>query len=147
MYCVLSGDISGDYEKYINNMEYKKVNVTLPKFKTEFSTEASDVLKTLGINAAFDQNSQTPHFAPMFNDTVNNQTNVYIDKAIQKVYIDVNEEGTEAAAVTAITMNAMSALEKPEKVYEFKADKPFTYFIRDNSTGEILFMGEYAYTE
>jgi serpin B len=70
-----------------------------------------------------------------------------MDKIIQKAYISVDEEGTEAAALTAITLvGSALQLPKPEEIFEFKADKPFTYFIRDNVTGEILFMGEYAYT-
>jgi serpin B len=68
--------------------------------------------------------------------------NVYMNRIIQKTYISIDEEGTETSAATEWVVAGCSF----EEIFEFKADKPFTYFIRDNVTGEILFMGEYAYT-
>ena len=68
----------------------------------------------------------------------------YIDKVLHKTYIDVDENGTEAAAVTAVITEATSLMPDlgPK---EFVADKPFTFVIADGK--EILFMGEYAYAK
>ena len=64
--------------------------------------------------------------------------------ALHKTYIKVDEKGTEAAAVTALAGGASSAPPDPIVV---KFDTPFTYVIRDDANGEILFMGEYAFVE
>ena len=67
--------------------------------------------------------------------------NVKVIDGIQKTYIKVDEKGTEAAAVTGIMAGATSA--KPLEPIEFKFDKPFTYVIKDKTSGEVLFMGEF----
>ncbi len=121
-----------------NLMEYRKVNLSFPKFKIEFSAEISPVLKALGIKSAFSD----ANFKKMFDK----DANTAISNVLHKTYIDVDEEGTEAAAVTAIMM-AGSAMPKPEEIIEFKADRPFTFLIRDNISGETFFIGEYAFAE
>lgn len=145
MYVALTGDKSADIEKYIDLMHLEEVNVTMPKFKTEYSVNAAGMLKNMGIQKAFA--ADAPHFAKMFNSAVNDSENICISDVLHKTYIDVDEEGTEAAAVTAIMMNATAAPSMPQKIYEFRADKPFTYMIRDDETGDILFMGEYAFAD
>lgn len=122
----------------INKMEYKKVAVSMPKFKTEFLKNFSDVLKQMGITKAF---SGTADFSNMFDNV-----EAYISDVIHKTFIEVDENGTEAAAATVILI-AKSSLPMPEETKEFKADKPFTYFIRDEVSGEILFLGEYAFAK
>ena len=68
-----------------------------------------------------------------------------IDAVLQKAFIEADEAGTEAAAATAVIMaKAGAAMGEPEKIYEFKADKPFTYFITDCESGEVLFAGRYV---
>lgn len=127
-----------DINDIINKMEYKKVSVSMPKFKTEFTKSFSDVLKQLGITKAF---SGTADFSNMFDNV-----EAYISDVIHKTFIEVDENGTEAAAATVILI-AKSSLPMPEETKEFKADKPFTYFIRDEVSGEILFLGEYAFAK
>ena len=122
----------------INKMEYKKVAVSMPKFRTEFLKNFSDVLKQMGITKAF---SGTADFSNMFDNV-----EAYISDVIHKTFIEVDENGTEAAAATVILI-AKSSLPMPEETKEFKADKPFTYFIRDEVSGEILFLGEYAFAK
>jgi len=70
---------------------------------------------------------------------------VVIGDIIQKTFIEVDEKGAEAAAVAVIDMAPTGAIE-PDPV-DFICDRPFTYIIRDDSTGAILFMGEYAFAE
>ena len=66
----------------------------------------------------------------------------FIDQVIHKTFVDVNEAGTEAAAVTAITMVMGSVLAtKPPPPFEMICDRPFFFAIRDDQTGVILFMG------
>ena len=135
MYVVL-GD-SANFEAERELMESKMVDLSLPKWKTESSFALNDTLMNMGIIAAFGSG-----FNDMF---INEPEPVKIDSVIQKTYIEVDEEGTEAAAVTIIGMAGGAAGGDPEEIIEFKADKPFTYFICDDKNGEILFMGEYAY--
>ena len=64
---------------------------------------------------------------------------VYLDKALHKAFVNVNEEGTEAAAITALVARATSG--PPEPVDEFVADHPFMFVIQEKETREILFIG------
>ena len=140
MYVVLGDSVNFEAERKL--MEAKKVYLSLPKWKTESSFKLKDMLKAMGIKAAFKSG---------FNNVIVNvplTDVVYIDEVIHKTYIDVDEQGTEAAAVTVVAATGgASSIPQPEEIIEFKADKPFTYFICDDINGEILFMGEYAYAE
>lgn len=138
MYIAIPDGRDIELDKYINKMQSKRVKISMPKFKTEFDVELNDMLMQLGIKLAF---SGKANFTSMFTRI----SNAYISKAIHKTYINVDENGTEAAAVTAILMKCTSIM--VDEPIVFKADRPFTYFIRDDVNGEILFMGEYAYTE
>ena len=109
-----------------------KVNLSIPKFKTEFSQELSEILKQMGIKNAFTDLSD---LEPMFD-----QGTAKISEVMHKTYIDVNEHGTEAAAVTGIGMETTAFM--PDMTYNFTLSKPFSYIIRDNETNEIIFMGE-----
>lgn len=139
MYILLNdNDKDVDINDIISQMEYKKVSVSMPKFKTEFNKSFVDVLKQMGINIAF---TNAADFSNMFDNV-----DVHISDVIHKTFIEVDENGTEAAAATVILI-AKSSLPMPEEIKEFKANRPFTYFIRDEVSGEILFLGEYAFTK
>jgi len=120
-----------DLENSLNNLEKTKVNITLPKFKIEYSTGLSDILSKMGMTSAFGPKAD---FSGM-----TGSKGLFISSVIHKAFIDVNEEGTEAAAATAIIMT--KSMPMPEKTKDFKADHPFMFMIRDNSSGCILFMG------
>ena len=109
---------------------------SMPKFRVEYNTGLVDIMKTLGMVTAFDKDNAD------FKNMVSGG-NMYIQDAKHKTYISVDEEGTEAAAVTAVMMDAMSAM-RPEPI-KVSFDTPFTFVIRDNKNGVTLFMGEYAY--
>lgn len=139
MYILLNDDDKDvDINDIIGKMEYKNVSVSMPKFKTEFNKSFVDVLKQMGINIAF---TNVADFSNMFDNV-----GTHISDVIHKTFIEVDENGTEAAAATVILMR-MSSLPMPEEIKEFKANKPFTYFIRDEVSGEILFLGEYAFAK
>lgn len=123
--------------EYINEMRRKmtrtEVELYLPRFKFAVSHELDSSLKSMGMPLAFSDNAD---FSGM---TGNND--LKIGYAIQKAFIDVSEEGTEAAAATAVVMAFRSAAvrQRPEV---FRADKPFIFLIRDAKTGLIFFMGK-----
>jgi len=106
--------------------------ITLPKFKLEYDTELKTILSSLGMSQVFD--ATQADFAAMTDSTV------AIDTVKHKTAIEVNEEGTEAAAVTSIGVRITSAL--PEnKSFKMKVNRPFFFAIRDDITETILFMG------
>ena len=113
------------------------IRLSMPKFKIEYSEGLNDMLKNIGIKTAFD--SQTAQFEKMFDSG-----SMYFTDTIHKTFIKVDEKGTEAAAVTAIGMGG-SAL--PPEPIEIEFNKPFYFAIRDNTSGEILFMGRYAFVK
>lgn len=121
-----------------DEMTLRKVRLSLPKFKIEYSAQIAKTLKALGIKSAF----ANADFGRMFDE----KTDTAISDIIHKTFIEVDEDGTEAAAVTAVVMVG-SAAPRPEEIIDFKADRPFTFLIRDNKSGETLFIGEYAFAE
>lgn len=126
-------DMSFDnWNSWLSKLARKQALIQLPKFKIEFEEELNGMLKTFGMKSAFTDKAD---FSKM-----SDKHSLYIDLVKQKCYIDVNEAGTEAAAVTAVTMKATSAV--IDKPIDFKADRPFIYAITDKKTGMILFMGK-----
>jgi serpin B len=110
----------------------RKVIVSLSKFKAEAAFRLDDALKALGMTDAFDDKA---NFAGMNGDPAD----LFISAALHKAYIEVNEEGSEAAAATAIVMQSRSMT--PNRPPVFRADHPFLFLIREKRTGSILFMG------
>lgn len=145
MYLIAANDNIGDInvaselKKAIADKKFESTYVSLgmPKFKIEYSENLSDALKKIGIKTAFEKNSA--QFQKMFDFG-----NMRFSDIFHKTFIEVDENGTEAAAVTAIAMETLSLPPKPLNV---KFDKPFYFAICDNLSGEILFMGRYAYAE
>ena len=114
-----------------------KVEVWLPKFRAEDNYLLEDVLKEIGIKRAFTNDADF--------SGITSQEKLKVDAVIHKTFVDVTETGTEAAAATAIRTVGATALQQEEQVAEFKADHPFMYFIMDNATGTILFMGRQTF--
>ena len=123
-------------EKVISSTELSStyMRLSVPKFKVEYGGELSVLLKKLGVTAAF---SDGADFSKMFTEPL------LIDKVIHKAFINVDEDGTEAAAVTSISFGAASSM-RPEPI-DVSFSKPFTFAVRDNVTGEILFLGSFAF--
>lgn len=130
-----------DFENALKNKKRTYVNVHLPKF--EFKSDSIDLvdyLKNMGVKEAFKKSCRD--FNTMF--TIKDKmTNFHISDVVQKTFVKVDEKGTEAAAVTAVVhhCNGCLAIAKPLPIY-FNADHPFTYTIRNNKSGEIVFMGK-----
>lgn len=113
-----------------------KVIVTLPKFKSTQQFELGATLRAMGMPAAFGGGAD---FSGM-----TGKRDFAISEVIHKAYIDVNEEGTEAAAATAVTMRALAMRPVEQAPPIFRADHPFVFLIRDNRSDSILFMGRMA---
>ncbi len=107
-----------------------KSDVYLPKLRMEWDRELNDDLKSLGMTDAF-----SPGIANFMRMSPKGDA-LYIDKVKQKTYVDINEEGTEAAAVTSVGIGVTSL---PPQV---RADRPFLVVIRERLTGTIIFMGK-----
>ena len=140
MYVALTDGSHVDYESVFEKLQYKRVSVSMPKFKIEYNIQLEGLLRQLGIIKAFEPDEAD--FKPMF--TGLGGLNTFIGSVVHKTYINVDEEGTEAAAATVIIMAPTSAI---EETIVFKANRPFVFFIRDDINNEILFLGEYMYAQ
>jgi serpin B len=90
------------------------------------------ILSDMGMGVAFD--SDNADFT-----RINANGGLYISRILHKTFIETNEEGTEAAAVTAVEVGVTSV--GPDQPYYFTINRPFVYFIQEKSTGTILFIG------
>ncbi len=119
--------------KWTEKMGRREVEVLLPRFKMEGEFSLKDVLIGMGMTDAFDPGKAD------FKGMTGEEKDLYVSAVVHKAYVDVNEEGTEAAAATGVVMKTQSIAPEPPVV--FKADHPFVFVIRDRKTGSILFMG------
>jgi serpin B len=120
---------TGLYNEYQESMFSKKVDLWLPRFRVETQYNLNQPLKDLGMNSAFSGDAD-------FSGMTGNKE-LFISDVAHKAFVEVSEEGTEAAAATGAVMSKTSLVKK----VEFRADHPFIYLIKDNRTGSILFMG------
>lgn len=117
---------------WLGNLNDGNIQVSLPKFRAESTFSLSKALSAMGMPAAFTDKADFSGIDP--------KQRLAISEVVHKAFVDVAEQGTEAAAATGITMRAMSA-RMPEPVVVFRADHPFLFLIRDTRTGVILFTG------
>ena len=113
---------------WIKNLHGAKCEILLPRFKMEFEATLNEQLAALGMAEAFDDRAN-------FSEMLENPA--CIGRVVHKTFVDVNEEGTEAAAATKIEMKELGIEEK----MRVAADRPFFCVIRDDTTGTILFLG------
>jgi serpin B len=109
------------------------VMLSFPRMSIEYKIELNDVLKAMGMPTAFD--SYRADFS-----LINPDIKTYISKVIQKTTLDINEEGAEAAAVTLIVLSYLSGSGSSASI-SMTFNRPFLFFIRESSTGVILFAG------
>ena len=114
-------------------LEFRQVDVALPRFKLTALFELSQVLAAMGMALPFSDRAD-------FSGINGGKEPLQISAVIHKAYVDVNEAGTEAAAATAIGIRATSVM-IPQPPTPFRADHPFLFLIRDRRTGSILFLG------
>jgi serpin B len=113
-------------------MRHTEVALTLPRFKVETKYTLNDPLMALGMVEAFGPSADFSGLTPA--------DKLYIAKVLHKAFVEVNEEGTEAAAATAVVMKRASMPQTPKV---FKADRPFLFLIRHTPTNTVLFAGRY----
>lgn len=114
------------WDDLVVNLRTSRVLLSLPRFEMEWEGALNDALKNMGMGIAFDGGAD---FSRMFESA-----SVWIDEVKQKSFVRVDEEGTEAAAVTSVAM----ATSMPPEV---RADRPFVFALRERLTGTILFLG------
>jgi serpin B len=124
---------AANIDKWAAGLRRQPVQVYLPRFTMTSEFELSKELKALGMTDAF---ARSADFSGI---SASADGKLFISSVIHKAFVDVNEEGTEAAAASAVTMVRSMAM--PGNRVEFRADHPFLFLIRHEPTGSILFMG------
>jgi len=143
MIILLPGDTDGlpkfektlnleDFSQWLDRLHRREVIVSVPKFKMTSQFSLASVLQSMGMADAF--SARAADFSG-----ITGGRDLFISAVIHKAYVDVNEEGTEAAAATGVTMRLTSV--GPTQTPVFRADHPFLFLIRDNHSGSILFIG------
>ena len=123
------------YNEIIKNLKNVKVELYLPKFEVNFEVELKSSFISMGIVEAFSDNAD---FSVMNKNKI-----LKIGRIIHKTFIKVDEEGTEAAAATAVVMRCLDYTSTPEKIYFMNINRPFLFFIRTNDLPQghdILFI-------
>ena len=120
-------------ERWLQNLSGDSVDVYLPRFTLEYELSLNDALTALGMAIAFSPSGAD--FSKMYEDA-----DIYISAVRHKTFVKVNEEGTEAAAVTSVVEGTTSGDDTFPPV--FYANRPFVFMIRENESGTILFIGK-----
>ena len=121
----------------IDNLKYSKVNLELPKFEITYKESLKEILKNMGVNLAFNIKADF--------SKIRSQNDLMIDEVIHKTYLKVNEEGTEAAAVTMIEMVNMAMIPQFEITYNMIINRPFLFIIKNEDLPknyDILFISK-----
>jgi len=117
--------------EWLSHLHRETVDIFFPRFNVTSSFELNRVLASMGMPEAFAPGADFSGMSPRGRE-------LNISAVLHKAYVDVNEEGTEAAAATGVSVITMAAAARP---VEFRADHPFFFVIREVSSGAILFMG------
>jgi len=126
-----AGKVLGDLAA---NLKMRRIRVTVPRFKTTASILLGKTLAAMGMPLAFDPSKAD------FSGMNGGKESLCISEVVHKAFVGVNEEGTEAAAATAVVMTALEGMRMDEPPV-FRADHPFIFLIRDKASGCILFLG------
>ena len=116
-----------NWEDWLSQFQDRQHELMLPRFKLKYEVSLNDTLEALGMGVAFGGGADFSGMRP----------NLFISEVRHKTFVEVNEEGTEAAAVTGVTMTASVSVPPPT----FRVDRPFFFVIYDADTETILFMG------
>ena len=125
-----------DAKKWKDNLKSthsSEVDLKLPRFTSAYTRELNDVLKLLGMNTMFERGKADL--------TKMSKAKAFVSMVLQKAKIEVDEEGSKAAAVTVV--ETLDAAAPPSRPIMFHANRPFMYAIVEHSTGTIFFMGTY----
>lgn len=123
------------FKKWSQEMRNQKIKVFIPKLKLEYYSKLNEILTQMGLKTAF---TEKANFTEM-----DNTRKLYIQKAFHKAKIEIDEEGSEASAATAVSVGIKAVMMTPI----FKANKPFIFLIIDKRNNLILFMGKVSEPE
>jgi serpin B len=130
---------SNNLQTYLSLLHKQEIEVYLPKFKMTCGTlDLNKILFEMGMKDAFTETIADFSGMNGRKGGIGSRGNLFISKVLHKAFVEVNEEGTEAAAATAVIMKERTL---PRPVPVFRADRPFIFMIQDNRSGSILFMG------
>lgn len=121
-----------NWDNWMRQFTQREGSLELPRFKFEYGSSLNDALKAMGMAVAFEPNQAD--FSGL------SDAKTFINDVQHKTFIEVNEEGTEAAASTSVGISITSA-QLPQDPFEMRVDRPFFFAIRDNQSGTVLFMG------
>ena len=124
---------TANWETWMKQFVQTDGSIAVPRFKVEYEVGLNDALTALGMGIAF--NAERADFSGI----VQGSERAFISRVKHKTFAEVNEEGTEAAAVTSVEIRVTSA--RPQKTFQMIVDRPFFCAIRDNKTGTVLFVG------
>jgi len=125
-----------DLKSLVENLYQAEVTVALPKFRIESTIDLNEVLPKLGMSRIFDGRAE-------LGGLLANNEPLVVSKAIQKAFIEVNEEGAEAAAATGFVAVATLSIVHVQNPERFEADHPFVLVIK-NGQSDVLFVGRLA---
>jgi len=123
---------TGNPTGWVGSLARRNVQVALPKFRVESQFSLRKALSAMGMPGAFTNSADF--------SGIDGRGKLAISEVVHKSFVDVSEQGTEAAAATGMTMRA-AAMRAPEQTVVFRADHPFLFLIRDTRSGVILFIG------
>ncbi len=124
-------------KEWQSQMRTEEVNILMPRFTTESETHLEDILSSMGMPRAFNDAAEFPNMLKGYHDEL------HVSMMKQKAKIEVNEEGTKAAATTVAEMAEIGVV-----FYKyFYATRPFVYYIMEKNTGTIYFMGTYCFDD
>ena len=123
------------FESAVSRASEAKVRISLPKFEFDYGTSVVETMKQLGMIEAFSDQAK-------FDEMTGGNNDLFVSDIVHKTYVRVDEEGAEAAAVTAVVVDVTAMpSEDPEEVIDFNADRPFLFAIYDTTDNTVLFTG------
>lgn len=132
-----NGDLNLDYENFLQlkqSLKKVKVDVYIPRFSFEKKYFLNDTFKNMGMLEVFTENADL--------SGISGKKNLKVDDIIHQAFVQVDEEGTEAAGATAVTVRVTSV--SGRKIPVFRADHPFLFFIYHRKTEAIIFLGNFS---
>lgn len=132
----LYADLLASTELWTAGYKVQTGDILLPRFQIQYETELNKALQALGMDIAYDQERAD------FSRMAEVPPNIFISNVKHKAFIEVHEEGTEAAAATSVEMSNGS--DPVRTKFEILIDRPFFFAIEDQSTGLLVFMGSYS---
>ena len=143
--CIEKRIMDGFIVEVCNRLEhakYMKVIIEIPKFTLESQYDMKEILQIFGVKDLFNPN--TADFSAMILEKNEDNNNPHVSNFVHKTFLEVNEEGSEAAALAAMMMPIEREYRPPTHVVRFTADHPFVFFIKEAMTDTVLFLGRFS---